>query len=74
MPVPSLRPDRRLLWLVAVGAVGLAVGVTATVVSGGPGGGDPVASVRRLDLPGGPAEAPADPAAAPPVSVPSGTG
>jgi hypothetical protein len=67
VPAPSLRPDRRLLWLVAVGAVGLAAGVTATLVSGGPRGGDPVASVRRLDLPGGPAEAPADPAAAPPL-------
>jgi hypothetical protein len=65
VPVLSLRPDRRLLWLVAVGAVGLAVGVTATVVSGGPGGGDPVASVRRLDLPGGPAEGRVDADAAP---------
>jgi hypothetical protein len=66
VPVLSLRPDRRLLWLVAVGAVGLAVGVTTTVVSGGPGGGaEPVASVRRLDLPGGPAEGRVDADAAP---------
>jgi hypothetical protein len=55
--VPSTSPrPRRLVQVVGVGALGLAVGIGATLaVSGLRGGGDPVASVQRLDLPATPA-------------------
>jgi hypothetical protein len=55
--VPSMSPrPRRLLHVVGVGALGLAVGIGATLAVGGlRGGGDPVASVQRLDLPATPA-------------------
>jgi hypothetical protein len=47
---------RASLKVVGVGALGLAVGVGATLaVNGLRGGGDPVASVQRLDLPATPA-------------------
>ena len=49
---------RTSLQVVGVGALGLAVGVGATLaVNGLRGGGDPVASVQRLDLPATPAAA-----------------
>jgi hypothetical protein len=55
VPFPSPRPGR-LLHVVGVGALGLAVGIGATLaVNGLRGGGDPVASVQRLDLPAPPA-------------------
>jgi hypothetical protein len=55
VPFNSPRP-RRLVQVVGVGALGLAVGIGATLtVSGLRGGGDPVASVQRLDLPATPA-------------------
>jgi hypothetical protein len=55
--VPFLpAPPRRLVQVVGVGALGLAVGIGATLaVNGLRGGGDPVASVQRLDLPATPA-------------------
>ena len=55
--MPFLSPrSRRLVQVVGVGALGLAVGIGATLaVSGLRGGGDPVASVQRLDLPATPA-------------------
>jgi hypothetical protein len=55
VPFPSPRPGR-LMHVVGVGALGLAVGIGATLaVNGLRGGGDPVASVQRLDLPATPA-------------------
>ena len=55
MPFLPSRP-RRLAQVAGVGALGLAVGIGATLaVSGLRGGGDPVASVQRLDLPATPA-------------------
>jgi len=49
---------RTSLQAVGVGALGLAVGIGATLaVNGLRGGGDPVASVQRLDLPATPAAA-----------------
>jgi hypothetical protein len=61
-PVPTGTTSRRSggvrasLKVVGVGALGLAVGVGATLaVNGLRGGGDPVASVQRLDLPATPA-------------------
>jgi hypothetical protein len=64
--VPSMpaRPGRgRLLRVVGVGALGLAVGVAATLAVGGLGGrAEPAASVARLDLP----------AAAPSAGTPGG--
>jgi hypothetical protein len=55
VPFLPSRP-RRLMQVVGVGALGLAVGVGATLAVGGlRGGGDPVASVQRLDLPATPA-------------------
>jgi len=55
VPFPSPRPGR-LMQVVGVGALGLAVGIGATLaVSGLRGRGDPVASVQRLDLPAMPA-------------------
>jgi len=52
--VPGSSP--RLLRAVGVGAIGLVVGIGATVaVNGLRGRGDPVASVQRLDLPAKPA-------------------
>ena len=61
MPFPPSRPGR-LVQVLGVGALGLAVGIGATLaVNGLRGGGDPVASVQRLDLPTTPsASAPAD--------------
>jgi hypothetical protein len=56
--IASRRRDAARAWLqvVGVGALGLAVGIGATLaVSGLRGGGDPVASVQRLDLPATPA-------------------
>jgi hypothetical protein len=50
VPFLPSRPGR-LLHMVGVGALGLAVGIGATLaVNGLRGGGDPVASVQRLDL------------------------
>jgi hypothetical protein len=65
VPFLPARPGHlRTLRIVGVGALGLAVGIGATLaVSGLRGGGDPVASVQRLDLPATPA-APAPPAGA----------
>jgi hypothetical protein len=55
VPFLPSRP-RRLVHVVGVGALGLAVGIGATLAAGGlRGGGDPVASVQRLDLPATPA-------------------
>ena len=56
MPV-SARPGRlRLLRVVGVGVAGIAVGVGVTLAAHGHGGGaERAASVRRLDLPAGPA-------------------
>ena len=57
MPFPPSRPGR-LVQVLGVGALGLAVGIGATLaVNGLRGGGDPVASVQRLDLPATPAAA-----------------
>ena len=57
MPFLPSRPGR-LVHVVGVGALGLAVGIGATLaVNGLRGGGDPVASVQRLDLPATPAAA-----------------
>jgi hypothetical protein len=55
--VPALSPrPRRIVQVLGVGALGLAVGIGATLaVNGLRGGGDPVASVQRLDLPATPA-------------------
>ena len=55
MPFLPARP-RRLVQVAGVGALGLAVGIGATLAVGGlRGGGDAVASVQRLDLPATPA-------------------
>jgi hypothetical protein len=55
VPVLPARP-RHLIQVVGVGALGLAVGVGATLaVHGLRGGGGPVASVQRLELPAAPA-------------------
>jgi hypothetical protein len=55
VPFLPARPGR-LVHVLGVGALGLAVGVGATLAVGGlRGGGDPVASVQRLDLPATPA-------------------
>jgi hypothetical protein len=55
VPFPSPRPGR-LMQVVGVGALGLVVGIGATLaVNGLRGRGDPVASVQRLDLPATPA-------------------
>jgi hypothetical protein len=66
VPFLPARPGRlRPLRVVAVGALGLAVGVGATLaVDGLRGGGGPAASVRRLDLPAGAGPAGAAPAGA----------
>jgi hypothetical protein len=74
--VPVLPPrPRHLVHVVGVGALGLAVGIGATLaVHGLRGGGDPVASVQRLDLPAATAATkPADPGAAAPRPVVAGT-
>jgi hypothetical protein len=65
VPFLPARPGHlRTLRIVGVGALGLAVGIGATLaVNGLRGGGDPVASVQRLDPPATPA-APAAPAGA----------
>jgi hypothetical protein len=60
VPFPPARPGRlrtlRTLRIVGVGVLGLAVGIGATLaVHGLRRGGDPVASVQRLDLPAAPA-------------------
>jgi hypothetical protein len=58
VPSPFPLPGRRLLATAAVGALGLAIGVGATVaVSGLRGQTGTAASVQRLDLPGQAAEA-----------------
>jgi hypothetical protein len=55
VPFLPSRP-RRVVQLVGVGVLGLAVGIGATLAVGGlRGGGDPAASVQRLDLPATPA-------------------
>jgi hypothetical protein len=55
VPVLPTRPGR-VLHVVGVGALGLAVGIGATLALHGlRGGGGPVASVQRLDLPAAPA-------------------
>jgi hypothetical protein len=74
VPFLPARPGHlRTLRIVGVGALGLAVGIGATLaVNGLRGDGDPVASVQRLDLPATPAapapsastEAEAEPVAA----------
>jgi hypothetical protein len=64
--VPSIaaRPRRPLLRVVAVGVVGLAVGVGAILAAARLGGGqDHAASVQRLDLPAAVEPLPAPPAA-----------
>jgi hypothetical protein len=74
--VPALPPrPGRVLQVVGVGALGLAVGIGATLaVHGLRGGGDPVASVRRLDLPAATAATrPAGPGAAAARPVVAGT-
>jgi hypothetical protein len=72
VPFLPARPGRlRPLRVVAVGALGLAVGVGATLaVDGLRGGGGPAASVRRLDLPAGAGPAGAAPAGAVPSPRP----
>jgi hypothetical protein len=49
VPVLPARP-RRLIAVVGVGALGLAVGIGATLAVHGLRGGGPVASVQRLAL------------------------
>jgi hypothetical protein len=55
VPVVAARPDRRLLRVAAIGVLGIALGVGATVAVDRVGGdrGDRAASVQRLDLPVG---------------------
>jgi hypothetical protein len=76
--VPSMpaRPGRgRLLRVVGVGALGLAVGVGATLAVGGLGGrAEPAASVARLDLPAAaPAPSVGTPGGAEPAPVRAGS-
>jgi hypothetical protein len=67
VPFLPARPGRpRPLRVAAVGLLGLAVGVGATLAAGQLGGGEPAASVRRLDLPAGGAAAGAGAAGLPP--------
>jgi hypothetical protein len=77
VPVVAARPDRRrLLRLAGIGALGIALGVGATLVAGGPGGAGRAgraASVQRLDLPAGAAPAAAAAEAMAPAPVPAGS-
>jgi hypothetical protein len=77
VPVVAARPDRRrLLRLAGIGALGIAIGVGATLVAGGPGGADRAgraASVQRLDLPAGAAPAAAPAEAMAPAPMPAGS-
>jgi hypothetical protein len=73
VPVLPARPSR-LIQVIGVGALGLAVGVGATLAVHGLRGGGPVASVQRLDLPAAPATtAPAGNGTGEPSPVVAGT-